>query len=197
MSLALNDLNELELENIGAWPQKIKVAICILVAVLIFILGYHFVISKVVKEFRDEKKIEIQLRNDYQMKYQMAVNLPLYQEQIKKMQLQFAELLEMLPTKNEISELLDDLTFVANNSGLKIISLNWQQKIEKDFYIEFPINMSVTGNYHQMGKMLEAMAGLPRMVSLSDFKITQDKSGLLRMDMLAKTYRFKDKAQFE
>jgi type IV pilus assembly protein PilO len=43
------------------------------------------------------------------------------------------------------------------------------------------------------------MAGLPRIVTLHDFEIVMDgdKSANLRMDLVAKTYRYKDEPDAE
>lgn len=141
------------------------------------------------------KTKEEQLREDFKTKYQLAANLKLYREQLAVMEEQFAELLKMLPSENEMPGLLDDLTFVATDAGLRINSLNWEPEIQRDFYIEFPIKMSVTGDYHQIGNMVSGVAKLPRIVSLHDFTIKRDESGNLAMDILAKTYRFKEGAE--
>ena len=55
--------------------------------------------------------------------------------------------------------------------------------------------MSVSGDYHQLGNMVSGVAKLPRIVSLHDFVIKRDASGSLSMDILAKTYRFKEGAE--
>jgi len=143
----------------------------------------------------NEQNKELQLREDFQNKYQLAANLKLYREQLAVMEGQFAELLKMLPSENEMPGLLDDLTFAATDAGLRIKSLNWEAEIQRDFYIEFPIKMSVTGDYHQIGNMVSGVAKLPRIVSLHDFTIKRDDSGTLTMDILAKTYRFKEGAE--
>ena len=98
----------------------------------------------------------------------------------------------MLPSKNEMPSLLDDLTFVATDAGLKINSLDWNEPVPKDFYIEFPIKISVTGGYHEMGHMISSVANLPRIVSLHDFVMTKEPSGDLMMNIFAKTYRFRE-----
>ena len=57
--------------------------------------------------------------------------------------------------------------------------------------------MSVTGDYHQLGNMVSGVAKLPRIVSLHDFTIKRDDLGNLAMDILAKTYRFKEGAELQ
>ncbi|MCS6210621.1 type IV pilus inner membrane component PilO [Shewanella baltica] len=195
MKLDLSQFNDIDFENIGGWPNQVKTFFAILLALCVFAAGYFLVISDSVDTYTAEQDKEVQLRDDFKNKYQLAANLKLYREQLATMEVQFAELLKMLPSENEMPGLLDDLTFVATDAGLRIKSLDWEPEIQRDFYIEFPIKMSVTGDYHQLGNMVSGVAKLPRIVSLHDFTIKRDDAGNLAMDILAKTYRFKEGAE--
>ena len=192
MKVDLEQFNDLDFENIGAWPKQVKVVFAIILAILVFIGSYFFFISDELGALERMQDKEQQLREDFKLKYQMAANLKLYREQLSDMEGQFAELLKMLPSKNEMPGLLDDLTFVATDAGLKINSLDWEAPVQKDFYIELPIKVSVVGDYHEIGNMISNVAKLPRIVSLHDFVITKLPSGDLKMDIFAKTYRFKE-----
>lgn len=195
MKLDLSQFNDIDFENIGGWPNQVKTFFAILLAFFVFAAGYFLVVSDSVDTYTAEQDKEVQLRDDFKNKYQLAANLKLYREQLATMEMQFAELLKMLPSENEMPGLLDDLTFVATDAGLRIKSLDWEPEIQRDFYIEFPIKMSVTGDYHQLGNMVSGVAKLPRIVSLHDFTIKRDDAGNLAMDILAKTYRFKEGAE--
>ncbi|QYK04996.1 type 4a pilus biogenesis protein PilO [Shewanella zhangzhouensis] len=195
MKLDLSEFNDIDFENIGGWPAQVKVVFAILLAVIVGVASYFLFISDAIDGLKREQDKEVQLRQDFQKKYQLAANLKLYREQLKEMEAQFAELLKMLPSENEMDGLLDDVTFVATDSGLHIESLDWEGAVQRDFYIEFPIKMVVSGDYHQMGSMVSGVAKLPRIVSLHDFVIKHQDGDILTMDILAKTYRFKEGAE--
>ncbi|MBO1270963.1 MULTISPECIES: type 4a pilus biogenesis protein PilO [Shewanella] len=195
MKFDLSQFNDLDMENIGGWPTQVKAVFALILAILVFVAGYFLVVSDAIDVYKVEQGKEQQLREDFRSKYQLAANLELYREQLKQMEAQFAELLKMLPSQNEMPGLLDDLTFVATDSGLRIRSIDWDAEIQRDFYIEYPIRMSVTGDYHQMGHMVSGVAKLPRIVSLHDFVIKREADGNLSMEVLAKTYRFKEGAE--
>lgn len=192
MNLDLEQFNDIDFENIGGWPPLVKIVFAVILAIFVFIGGYYFFISDAIDEFKQVQNREVELRADFKSKYQLAANLSLYREQLAEMELQFAELLKMLPSQNEMPGLLDDLTFVATDAGLSINSLDWREAIHRDFYIEFPISMSVNGDYHELGQLVSGVAKLPRIVSLHDFVITKSEMGSLDMEILAKTYRFKE-----
>ncbi|MDF0535005.1 type 4a pilus biogenesis protein PilO [Shewanella yunxiaonensis] len=195
MKFDLSQFNDLDMENIGGWPTQVKAVFAGILAILVFVGGYFLFVSDAIDIYKVEQGKEQQLRDDFRNKYQLAANLDLYREQLKQMEAQFAELLKMLPSQNEMPGLLDDLTYVATDAGLRINSIDWDAEVQRDFYIEYPIRMSVTGDYHQMGHMVSGVAKLPRIVSLHDFVIKREADGNLSMDILAKTYRFKEGAE--
>ena len=195
MNLDLSQFNDIDFENIGAWPQLVKIVFAVMLAVCVFFASYFLFVSEALDSLNAEQQKEQQLKADFKAKYQLAANLKLYREQLAVMEVQFAELLKMLPSKNEMPGLLDDITFVATDSGLSIKSLDWDSEITRDFYIEFPIKMVVDGDYHELGHLVDGVAKLPRIVSLHDFVIKRSDSGSLGMDILAKTYRFKEGAE--
>ncbi|MCE9686048.1 type 4a pilus biogenesis protein PilO [Shewanella sp. AS16] len=192
MKLDLSQFNDIDFDNIGGWPRQVKVVFAGFLALIVLVGGYFFFMSDAIDVLNAEQDKEIQLREDFANKYRLAANLKLYREQLVVLEAQFAELLKMLPSENEMPGLLDDLTFVATDAGLKIRSIDWESEIQRDFYTEFPIKMSVEGGYHELGSMVSGVAKLPRIVSLHDFAIKRDKDDNLVMDILAKTYRFRE-----
>lgn len=192
MKFDFSEINEIDFENIAAWSIQLKVIFATVIAFCVFLVSYFMFISEKIELLENTQAKEQVLRTDFQSKYRLAASLASYRKQLEQMRSQFTELLAMLPTQNEMPGLLDDLTFVATDAGLKINSLNWDAEVERDFYLEFPINLSVAGDYHQLGKMVAAVAKLPRIVSLHDFTINKQQDGLLLMDIQARTYRFKD-----
>ncbi|WP_418357627.1 MULTISPECIES: type 4a pilus biogenesis protein PilO [Shewanella] len=195
MNLDLDQFNDIDFENIGGWPKLVKIVFAAFLSICVIGASYYLFIADAIDIMEAEQAKEIQLREDFENKYRLAANLKLYREQLVVMEAQFAELLKMLPSENEMPGLLDDLTFVATDAGLRINSLDWDNEIERDFYIEFPIKMAVEGDYHEIGNMVSGVAKLPRIVSLHDFVIKRNDAGELSMDILAKTYRFKEGAE--
>ena len=131
---------------------------------------------------------EVDLKQSYQGKYNIAVNLPAYQDQLERLENDFSSMLKSLPTSNETPGLLDDITFVGTSSGLTFKLLNWQKEVPKEFYTELPIQIEVTGNYHAFGQFVSDIAALPRIVTVHDFEVTQELS-TLKLKLAAKTYR--------
>lgn len=188
---------DLDLENIGAWPALIKAVFAVLVAAFAGFLVYYFIISDQLDTLDQAQQEELELRQRYQVKYGVAVNVDVYREQLKTIEFQFQSMLKQLPTRHETAALLDDMTFVGTANGLRFDKLEWQDEREQEVYIELPMAMVVVGEYHQLGQFVSDVAGLSRIISLHDFTLKNavKDQGKLSMEVQARTYRYKEADQ--
>lgn len=192
MNIDLSQFDNLELENIGEWPKIAKITLCIFLAVAMLILGYTFFITDRIKLLEKATGEEQTLRQSFKTKYHVTANLDLFKEQMANAEALFAKQLKSLPNSHETPGLLDDITFVGTTSGLSFVTLNWQPEVSREIYIELPIDIEVIGSYHQFGRFVSKVAGLPRIVTLHDFDISKiSNSESLRFKLKAKTYRYR------
>ena len=197
MKFDASQFDNLELDNIGQWPAAAKLLLAIFLAVMIAFLGYMGFISDQIKQLERGFAEEATLKESYRTKYHVAANLDLFRAQMIEAEDTFANQLKSLPNSHEIPGLLDDITFVGTTSGLDFVKLEWQPEISKAIYIELPIDIEVIGSYHSFGQFVSKIAGLPRIVTLHDFKITIEKGDVetLSLKLQAKTYRYKEEAK--
>jgi type IV pilus assembly protein PilO len=184
----LKEMNDLDFEQVANWPFEVKTVVAIFIAVLVSVGGYFGLISSKLPVLERSQLKESELKQTFAAKYRIAVNLQAYEEQLTRIQDDFSSMLKSLPTSNETPGLIDDITFVGTTAGLTFRLINWQQEIPKEFYTELPIQMEVTGSYHEFGKFVSNIAGLPRIVTLHNFDITPE-GGELKLQLQAKTYR--------
>jgi len=184
----LKEMNDLDFEQVAVWPFEVKFVVALVEIILVSVLGYFLLVNDKLPLYESEQLKEEELKNSYRVKYAIAANLEAYEEQLARLQLDFSSMLKSLPTKNETPGLLDDITFVGTSAGLTFKLLNWQQEVPKEFYTELPIQMEVAGQYHEFGQFVSDIAGLPRIVTMHDFELTQQSNGL-KLQLQAKTYR--------
>ena len=184
----LKEINELDFEQVAVWPFEVKTVVAVFVAIIGLVGGYYALVESKLPTLEAAQKREEELKQNYQAKYRIAVNLTAYEEQLARLQSDFSSMLKSLPTSNETPGLLDDITLVGTSAGLTFRLLNWQQEVPKEFYTELPIQMEVTGGYHNFGQFASDIAGLPRIVTVHDFEISQE-ANTLKLKVQAKTYR--------
>lgn len=184
-----NDLGDIE--TIGVWPGPVKFLLATILFVGCLAAGFWFHIKGLQEDLARITAQEQQLRSDLQSKAVLAANLDAYREQMETMEEQFGELLGQLPSQTEVPGLLEDITFTGTGSGLEFSTIDLEDEVTQEFYVELPITISVTGTYHDFGAFVSGVASLPRIVTLHDFDIqaTQNRSAL-DMTITAKTYRY-------
>lgn len=194
-SLKSFDINDLDFNNAGSWPGPIKAVVYFIVFAGLVFGGYWFLIKDQYVELDRISAEEQKLKQQYEQKAFKVANLDAYRTQMEEMEKTFGALLKQLPVDTEVPGLLEDITNTGLGSGLEIKSIKLKPEIAKEFYVELPIDISVTGGYHDIASFVSGVAGLPRIVTLHDFKIAGGKgnkgSDLLTMGIAAKTYRYK------
>jgi len=186
------DIHDIDFDNMGTWPKPAKVLMAVIVAIVVAVASYMLLVSGKISELEAAVASEAQLKNTFRVKYGAAVNLDSYKKQMQEMKDNFSLLLKRLPTSHETPGLLDDITFVGTTSGLTFIKINWLPEQEKEFYTELPIQIEVLGTYHEFGQFVSKVAALPRIVTLHDFSIVEAEENQLRLNVVAKTYRYKE-----
>lgn len=197
----LKELNQLDIRNIGEWPSVAKATLILLLCGALAGVWYHY-------DTRDQLKRlleivageEASLKTEFESKQQKAANLDAYRQQHEEMKETFGAMLRQLPDKTEVAALLVDVSQTGLAAGLKFELFQPSGELIQDFYAELPIQIRVTGQYHQFGRFISGLAALPRIVTIHDVNVTalQDKgrtpadSVLLRLDATVKTYRYLD-----
>lgn len=195
-SLRKIELSELDLNNLGSWPAVVKVIACILLLIATMALGYNFYLKDLQVLLDGRRAEEETLKQQFSSKAFQAANLDAYKVQMKEMEESFGALLRQLPSDTEVPGLLEDITRTGLGSGLEFEEIKLQPEVVQQFYIELPIQISVVGGYHDLAAFVSGVASLPRIVTLHDFDIkVADADGVsrLRMNVLAKTYRYNDR----
>jgi len=185
------DADNLDFNMAGNWPVGVKVITYLLVFSLVVGAGVYFYITDKEKSLDREVRQESGLKQQVSVKMTQVASLDQLREQMKDVQGRFAELLKQLPTEKEVPGLLEDITEIGRSSGLDIQSIALGGERKNEIFIELPINIQVSGTYHQMGQFVSGVAAIPRIVTLHDYAI-KPAGNQLNMTISAKTYRYDD-----
>ena len=192
----LQELNELDLNNIGDWPILVK-AILVLILCAAIGTGWYYLNTQdqIVNLEKVEKKKQ-ELRTTFEQRQSKAANLDKYKKQLEEMKQSFGAMLRQLPDRTEVAELLVDVSQTGLAAGLEFQLFDPQGENRKEFYAELPIKIAVKGDYHQFGAFISGLAMLPRIVTIHDINITgkgsNKEAGELAMNAVVKTYRYLD-----
>jgi type IV pilus assembly protein PilO len=187
------DINDLDVNNAGIWPAPVKAIVILIIVGLIVGGGYWFFIKDQYSRLEGVTKTEQDLRTKYEAKAYQVANLEVFKAQMKEMEETFGALVRQLPSETEVPGLLEDITNTALGSGLALKEVKLQPEQRRDFYAELPINIHVSGSYHELASFVSSVASLPRIVTLHDLTIkpTGGDGDQLDMQVVARTYRYR------
>ena len=194
----INDFRNLNPNDVGTWPLAPRVAVLLGLFVLLLVGGWWFWWSEQLETLAQRQQDELKLKEEFVAKKSQAVNLDLYVQQLNEIDRSFGALLKQLPSKSEVESLLVEINQSGMGRGLQFELFRPGQENVKDFYAELPINVRLTGSYHDFGAFAGDIGRLSRIVTLNDMSITgnpQSKDGTLVLDAVTKTFRYLDEEE--
>lgn len=192
--MKLSDLNNLDPNNIGSWPLPVKIVLIVLLCGAIGGAGYYFDTQHQLAAWEKSQSTEQDLRKNFAQKWHKVANLDAFREQLEEMNKSFGAMLRQLPDKTEVADLLVDISQTGLANGLEFQLFRPGGENRQGFYAELPIQLIVTGSYHQFGAFVSGLAALPRIVTIHDVEITPVSKEMLTMTATAKTYRYIEEA---
>ena len=194
--------NTLDPNNYGSWPLSVKITCWIFIAALAFAVIYFVMIRSTIESISQASAQEQNLLNEFREKESKLRNLQQYQIQLQEMEARFNQQLEQLPKETEIPGLVEDINLSGVNSGLKFKNIRLEPEIKQEFFIEQPIAIEATGDYHAFGSFVSSIAGLSCIVTLHDLTITgtENKEKKFEIPVIdfvvnVKTYRYVGNAE--
>jgi type IV pilus assembly protein PilO len=143
------------------------------------------------KEIGQLKVKQNELQKKLQTAKKNAAQLDHYRARMREAETKFKIAKGALPDKKEIPTLIDGISQAAHDAGLDILVFTPKPEVRKEFYAENPISIKVSGDYHDVAVFFDMVAGLPRIVNVTDIAIVPDKEGAeLTTSCTAVVYRF-------
>lgn len=189
----------LDPNNPGMWPLPVQALAGMVVMGGLIFGGWKMYIEPQRADLAKVEAKEQDLRKEFEDKQRKAANLNALREQMKEMEQSFGDMLRQLPNKTEVAGLIVDVSQTGLAAGLEFELFQPQAERPSEFYAELPINIKVSGNYHQFGEFVSGIAALPRIVTTHNISVTKGKGSgkggaaaaaqTLEMSAVAKTYR--------
>jgi type IV pilus assembly protein PilO len=189
-----DEIKRLNPRDMGIWPWPAKAGLLAILLLLLLGAAAYFGWMPQYDDLEGKRKQELTLRDDYSKKKAQAINLDLYIQQLKEVEQQFGALLRQLPSKSEMDSLLSDINQAGLGRGLQFELFKPSAERLQDFYAELPVDIRVTGNYHDVGAFASDVSQLSRIVTLNNIAILKKdaKDTALTMEAVAKTFRYLD-----
>lgn len=183
-----------KVEKVLSLPAYQRFLMLLVIAGAIF-AAFYFMVYQDMQE--EQQRLE-QQRNSAQTVLQrnqrIANNLDAYRADYNNLLLRLDEALGELPLDKEIPALLTKVATLAQEKGLDIVRFRPLAEVPRDFYAEVPVELRLSGSYHQAALFFDAVSKMERIVNIKGVRMTgaREVEGrtALNIDCSAITFRF-------
>jgi type IV pilus assembly protein PilO len=127
----------------------------------------------------------------------VAAKLGEFQAKVTQLEAELERLKQLLPPQKETPDLMRKVEYLARESNLIVRRFQPGQTVSKDFYQEWPINIDVEGNYHNLALFFDRVGRLPRLVNAGNIKVRsqtkQTTTNTIASSCVATTYVYVEK----
>ncbi|HGS5203545.1 TPA: type 4a pilus biogenesis protein PilO [Vibrio cholerae] len=192
-------LQELELDEISEWPLLPQLVVIMLIMLLIQGAGYWFYLMPKQDEIALLKQEEETVKATLRIKANKVAVLPQIQAQLDELKERYDFLLRQLPVQKELASMLASVNQLGLDSSLTFTRIDWGERESQEFLYRLPLNIELTGSYHDIGDFSQAIAKLPRIINFDDvdWQRVSQESSTLHFRVRAYTYQFKQEVDDE
>lgn len=184
----------LTVDDIFRLDRSKKIMILIGITVLLGFAYYSMLFKASWESYQKDQSKLMELQRKKTEQELIARNLPKFRAQVEKLDIDLKRALAQLPNKKEIPSLLTNISNMGREAGLKFLLFRPKGEKLKEFYAEVPVEITVTGSYHQVATFFDKVGRLPRIVKIFDINIDEpreEEEGIeLTTSCVATTYRF-------
>jgi type IV pilus assembly protein PilO len=192
--MEVNPEIQAKLDQIAKLPAAVRVGI--LVAIMLLMAGgyYSMVYIEEAEVLDGLYAQELELQRKLSEVRSITANIDEFEEEIANLELKLQRVLRQLPNEREIEVLLTDISNLGKTAGIEMKSFRRRKEVIHDFYAEVPIDIEIEGQYHDVARFFDLLAGLPRIVNMGsiEVKVARDnlEATVLRVSGTATTFRF-------
>ena len=185
---------EINVDTILKLPKIQRIGILVVILAALAGVYYLLVYTNHSENLKNERALETKKQQELHEQEAVLADLPRFKKEAAEMKMKRQEALAQLPERKDIDKLLKDISFYALESGLEILLFKPQVEIRKNFYAEIPVDVKLSGTYHNLATFFDKIANFSRIVKITEIHIDKAKGidgrNVLQTSCKATTYRF-------
>lgn len=174
------------------WPWYSFFIIILIIFVLFYVL--HFRPQN--EELKGIRAERIKTEAEVALLKEKKEQLEEIEKELKVLNTELKKLETIIPLQEEIDVILRRIQQLAFDSRLNITNFVPRNLIDMEFYLEKPINIAITGNYHNLATFFSQLSNFERLFTIESFSIKslrdQSETNTISANITAKTYIFKE-----
>jgi type IV pilus assembly protein PilO len=182
-----------QLQSFVDGPRPPKIVLGVLGLVALAALSYFFLLSPLQVRIQALAQRKAQVTTEVTQARAQVAEIERFRRELAELEKRLVLLQDRLPSEKETPTLYRALSSAAEQAGLGVSLFQPREARSKDVVNEIPIVLSAEGSYHQLAKFFERVAGLPRVVTVNDFKMSglPKAKNSMKADMTLATYMYR------
>jgi len=164
---------EMKIGNLHDLPWYYRLAIFGGIAIAVYGGFWYFITSGIHDEVAQLKQQVATLKQQNMSAQIDSQRLANFKALYASKQLEYDDLKSLLPEQREMTNVLQGIQDRARSSRLVLRSFSPKEDVQQDFYNGKKISVGVTSSYASLREFFELMARYQRIVSITNFEITQ------------------------
>jgi len=174
-------------------PRWQKTVFGLMGLVAIGVAAYMLLISPLQTRVNALHARHVELERNIAQQRAILADLARFRRMVAEVEQRLAALREKLPTEKETPPLYRSLSDAAFNAGLGVSLFQPKDPKLRDYFSEIPITLRAEGGYHQLGDFFERVAGLSRVVNVTEWKLgtSKDMKNPIAAELTLATYMYR------
>ena len=173
-------------------PKLPKIVLGVVLLVVIIAGGYYLLISPIDARITVLRTKNAALQTELAQTRAAVAEIDTFRRELEQLNKRLAALKEKLPQERETPGLYKAVSDSARKVGLGVSLFQPREAKPRDYVNELPITLQAEGNYHQVAEFFELVARLPRVVNVTDIKLTGQKGArTVKADLMLATYTYR------
>ncbi|MFB6348873.1 type 4a pilus biogenesis protein PilO [Moraxella sp. ZJ142] len=189
------ELRQINHHNIATAPKAIQGTVLALLALLLILFAWLFLLAPNLQKRNAAKSQEQVLIAEFADKYQKVQQFDELERQLLAQNTALIDRLDKLPRRAPMTEIVSMINTQAQAVGVQIMGATVQAGREQEYYTERPIAVRAMGNYHALGKWLLALSNSGYLLTVHDFEIQAQTDNRLLLSMQIHTYQANKKTK--
>ncbi len=170
----------------------------LVVAAILIGLGYQVKVKGLKEEIARQDKQLAKLEARIQEGEAAQKQLPEFQEMVRRLEADLEKLLRILPDKRAVHDLIRQFRAVAEREDFDLIRFQPGREVEKEFFNEWPMQLSVRGSYHALARFFDRMSRFSRIINIDQLRVQGNRRGntdptrTIEANFTAKTFVYKE-----
>jgi len=122
--------------------------------------------------------------------------LPQFRDEVRRAEVELEKLLRILPARRNTPELLRRIRQLVEQGDFNLLRFRPGNFVEREFYSEWPIQVYLTGSYHNLAMFFDRISRFSRIINIDNLRVRalrpNARGHTLSANFTARTFIYKE-----